>query len=549
MSDASRPGFFPLALSPDGSLMAIPETDSANQTHLVVHGLSSPMRYVVQASIANQPAFSPNAGQLAWFDPGILSLQIGDLKGGAVHTVTRARGVGGIAWLTDSSLVYSGGGGSLFRWSQRSEATDTLLAASGDSLQYFQPWSSGNGLIILGVGGNRADARTALARNDLEIAVFSVSKRRLGRLGVRGLSPALVDGNIVTYLRDGGIWGVTIDTATLQLEGNPRLIADGSGARREITSYDVSSNGVLVLRRGAVGDARQLLIVDRDGAARVLAAELRPYRSARFSPDGHRLVYTLARTASTGGDVWTMNLADGRRLRITSDSASLAPEWSPDGSAILFVRLRRVSKESMARIDRIQAQASGDPKPLLQRSNQIYEFQVTPDGKRILWREDAQITSRDIYVASVDSPTVARPLRATSFDERGVALSPDGKWYLYSSTESGATQVYVARLDGDGSRWPVSGEGGTEPRWAKNGEAFFRSRDSVYVTRIALGETPRIDPPRALFGGNYMATGYEPVWDVSPDGKRFAMVRVQASGSNNVELMVNWIRFWQAKTK
>ena len=541
VTDGSLLGVFPVSVSPDGSLMAILAPDSSNQMRLVVRALSGSLGVVaVPVNIATSPAFSPNAEQVAWFDPGILSIQTSDLKGGAARTVARARGIGGLTWLTDSSIVFSAGNGSLFRWTRGHDVVDTLLRGEGDSVQYYHPWSANDDLLVLGVGGNRAD---------LELAVYSVSQRRLTRLGVRGLAPGWVDGRIITFMRDGTIWGVNVDRGSLRVRGSPRVIADGSGPGRTVTSYGVSRNGVLALRRGSVGDQRQLLLVDRSGTGRPVSNELRPYRSPRFSPDGQRIVYTLARTASTGGDVWAMNVSDGRRLRVTSDSVNLAPEWSSDGSAIMFSRLRRLTGEGVSRIDRISAQGSGEATSVLERVNQIYEFQFTPDGRRIVWREDAQATSRDIFMASLDSPTVARPLRATAFDERGVAVSPDGKWYLYSSTESGVSQVYVARLDGDGSRWAVSGEGGAEPRWAKNGEAFFRVGDSVFVTRIALGDTPRVDPPRALFGGAYMATGYEAVWDVSPDGKRFAMVRVHETGAINLELMVNWIPRWQAVTR
>jgi hypothetical protein len=39
------------------------------------------------------------------------------------------------------------------------------------------------------------------------------------------------------------------------------------------------------------------------------------------------------------------------------------------------------------------------------------------------------------------------------------------------------------------------------------------------------GPSPRIGEPHALFAGAYQRGAHEPLYDVSPDGRRFVMVR------------------------
>jgi dipeptidyl aminopeptidase/acylaminoacyl peptidase len=62
-------------------------------------------------------------------------------------------------------------------------------------------------------------------------------------------------------------------------------------------------------------------------------------RSARFSPDGSRIVYTRTRTGreAHGTDVWVMDVDGGNAERLTSDVISAQfPFWSPDGNRIVF---------------------------------------------------------------------------------------------------------------------------------------------------------------------------------------------------------------------
>ena len=82
-------------------------------------------------------------------------------------------------------------------------------------------------------------------------------------------------------------------------------------------------------------------------------------------------------------------------------------------------------------------------------------------------------TLRDIFAASVDSPSVARAILQTRFDERGIAVGPERDWLASVSSESGRDEVYIHRLAPGSPRWPVSRNGGVEPRWTRSGKVFF----------------------------------------------------------------------------
>jgi hypothetical protein len=94
-------------------------------------------------------------------------------------------------------------------------------------------------------------------------------------------------------------------------------------------------------------------------------------------------------------------------------------------------------------------------------------------------------------------------------------------------------------LDASAQRWPVSRQGGTEPRWSRSGEIFFRRGDSVFTSRVTLGAEPNINAPVGLFAARFDGTGFEPMWDASPDGQRFVVTRIFRPGEQRLMVLVN----------
>jgi dipeptidyl aminopeptidase/acylaminoacyl peptidase len=224
--------------------------------------------------------------------------------------------------------------------------------------------------------------------------------------------------------------------------------------------------------------------------------------------------------------------------RLTFDSVSSFPEWARDGRRVAFVR----SLGAITRVGlfQIAADGSGTPETLLVRPQPVWEVQFTPDERTMVFRENHPQTHRDIWIARVDSLQQARPLLRTPFEERAIALSPDGRWLAYVSNETGGDEVYVRQLREGSARWRVSTRGGTEPRWGRAGrELFFRNGDSLYAVAMQLGAEIQAGPPRALFGGKYQVSvaSNNILYDVSPDDGRFLMVREQGS-TRGAELSV-----------
>ena len=130
-------------------------------------------------------------------------------------------------------------------------------------------------------------------------------------------------------------------------------------------------------------------------------------------------------------------------------------------------------------------------------------------------------------------------------------LSRDGKYMAYLSPESGNVEIYVRPFPNvDKGKWQVSNSGGESPLWSPDGrELFYISRDSVMAVSVETEPIFKYGKPRVLFRGAYIAGyGESPPWDISPDGKRFLMIKPPApagaaptaASPRKINIVLNW---------
>jgi len=97
----------------------------------------------------------------------------------------------------------------------------------------------------------------------------------------------------------------------------------------------------------------------------------------------------------------------------------------------------------------------------------------SPDGRFLLFRSIDPETSFDLWVLPVSGDKKPFPFLKTPFEERNGQFSPDGKWIAYQSNESGRFEIYAQPFPGPGRKFQISGNGGAQPRWNKNGKEIF----------------------------------------------------------------------------
>ena len=128
---------------------------------------------------------------------------------------------------------------------------------------------------------------------------------------------------------------------------------------------------------------------------------------------------------------------------------------------------------------------------------------------------------------------------------------------VFTSDESGREEVYVVPFPGPGGRILISSEGGTSPRWARDGtEIFYLDRRLTLMAAAVNGQTPEFEvrTVRRLFEtgfrtGSYQGYGPGSVHDVGPDGERFLVNLVTGTEQPSptpLTIVTNWTSFLRA---
>jgi hypothetical protein len=137
------------------------------------------------------------------------------------------------------------------------------------------------------------------------------------------------------------------------------------------------------------------------------------------------------------------------------------------------------------------------------------------------------------------------PIANSPFSEGNGQFSPDGRWVVYQSNESGRYEIYVVPFPPGGGKWQVSTGGGIAPRWSRNGkELFFVAPDGqMMASAISFsGNSLEAAPPVRLFQTRIYGTAAlsKQQYAVSADG-RFLINTTSANLVNApITLILNW---------
>jgi hypothetical protein len=108
-------------------------------------------------------------------------------------------------------------------------------------------------------------------------------------------------------------------------------------------------------------------------------------------------------------------------------------------------------------------------------------------------------------------------------------LSPDGRWLAVEARQLGRSQIYVLPYPALDTRFTVSVEGGTWPRWPTGGrELFYLSEDvRLMSVSVAGGSVFEASQPTQVFPLpllpllNEVSPDSPPPYDVAAGGQRF----------------------------
>ena len=203
--------------------------------------------------------------------------------------------------------------------------------------------------------------------------------------------------------------------------------------------------------------------------------EMGQHWGVALSPDGTRAAVSQARLYSKDLDIWVYDFAPGTLDRLTSDPArDSMPVWAPDGSRIAFT-----SHRGDPDIYQKASNGVGNEEVLFKSDEWKRPYDWSPDGHS--WFTAAASGHFDLwYLPLAGDDRKPRPYLQTQFSQSQAQFSPDGRFVAYTSDETGRNEIYVRPFpQASGGKWLVSTNGGTEPRWRRDGkELFYISADS-----------------------------------------------------------------------
>jgi serine/threonine protein kinase len=359
------------------------------------------------------------------------------------------------------------------------------------------------------------------------------------------------------FMREQALVAQPFDDKRMQLTGEALPIAEHISYFINTGLFSASENGILVYKSGGpLHQLSQPAWFDGQGKQMGTIGALGSYYGLSLRPDGSQAA--MSRLNLTQGratiDLWLHDFARATQRQFTfGQGENISPVFSPDGSRVVFASNRDGGVHNLYQQPVSEAR---EEEPLAISKEDKVPTSWSADGRFVLFTARNAATNTDLWVLPMELGRKPVPFLKTGSGEFDGHFSPDGRWVAYVSDEEGSNEIYVRRflsVNGtiapqSGSKWRISGEGGTAPRWSRDGRVlYFRSMDGkVMAADIVPGPTFSAGSPRLVFpaapvfqmGGYPLASLH---WDVASDGKRFLLVAPGTEGSRtSFDVILDW---------
>jgi serine/threonine-protein kinase len=293
------------------------------------------------------------------------------------------------------------------------------------------------------------------------------------------------------------------------------------------SDYALTRGGALAYVTAEAGTPapRALVWVDRKGREEPLDMPQRLYGAPRISPDGTSVAISILDNGSA--EVWAFDLPGGPLKRLTfSPHTNGVGNWTPDGRQIVF---SMYDENGVLNLYRVSATGTGRYEPIAPGSRHRWGSSVTRDGKGLFAFDQTPQGHNRVLLLPITSESQSQSPDKVLFEGNFSDVSPDGRYIAYQSVETGPSEVFVRAFpDVRNGPWQISTAGGAHPVWSRDGrELFFKdAANALNVVRVdTSGLTLVSGPPVKVFDTPYYEPNPQRWYDVSPDGRRFLMIK------------------------
>lgn len=268
----------------------------------------------------------------------------------------------------------------------------------------------------------------------------------------------------------------------------------------------------------------ELALVDMQGQKKVLGILPEPVFAPRVSPDGRKVAYE-GTDPELGTNFTRLYVAQLDKLdkptpleMTVTARRNVAPVWSADGNRIAFL-----------------ATGNGPDTLYWQLSDGWIQPIFLMDGRAVegLYEGDlmAFITlkgNRDYGISLLDIKTkkVTPIIDLPGSEQHSSRISPDGKWIVYVSNETGRQEAWLEPLPQTGKRYQLTTTGGRHPVWSPDGsKLYFDQGGRMFAMSITTsGAAPVAGAAAALPISGFHQGDLRRQFDLMPDGKSFLML-------------------------
>jgi Tol biopolymer transport system component len=517
-----------IALSPDGKTLAFVASTEGRAQLWVRRLTSAEARPIPGTDGAFLPFWSPDSTQIAFYTADRLK-RVG-VESGAVQEIvaTDPRANGG-AWLAgDVLLISARPGGGIHR----------IPVAGGESTQIAMgAWPSA-----------LPDGKRFLFMTQDGVSIASIDAPDQARPipGLPRVRAMYAQGHLI-YARDHTLVAQAFNPDQATVTGEPIPIASPLYllplASRQ-ASFSVGPDGMLIYASG--DPLTRVRWRSRNGAVLGDLGAPAQYLTPRISPDGARIAYAKFEGGSSAIWISPSNQPDATRLTF-ENTVVRHPIWSPDGEAITY------SSGTFEAVElfRKAADGTGVAEQLTASPSQQHSMDWSADGQVLLITRNDIVRGTAILALPMSGDRTPYVLLDSPVSEAHSQFNPNGppRWIVYSSDDTGRREIYVAPFvpgkPFSGERRQVSTDGGTMPRWRRDGrEIYYWALDGrmMAVPVDGAGTAFIASPAQTLFQVHRPTMRTNDIeFDVNSDGSRFLLVEPsEATTFQSLSLVTNW---------